>query len=178
MGATVPKPKYKYANTDYKLTQCEFDKIMSYIDKLLSIVPHTQSQKNKLESLRMLKSALLILRQYGIRVGALDSLKLNGNYFTAITKGGKITKHYIDIDTDAFSYKFKKNTVQKAFFRLCAYLHNVGVIKKVYNCHDIRHLFAFEYYSQTKDILGLKNKLTHSSLHVTDIYLQHLNYTS
>lgn len=175
LGATVPTKKYKYANTDFQLTQCEFDKIMSFIDGLLSINPHTQAQKNKLESLRMLKSALLILRHYGIRVGALDSIKLNGDHFIAITKGGKITKHFVDIDTQAFSYKFKKNTVQKAFFRLCAHLHKAGVIKKVYNCHDIRHLFAFEYYSQTKDIVGLKNKLTHSSLHVTDIYLQHLN---
>lgn len=181
VGATVPQKKYKYAHNSSPMTQGDYNVIMDTIATLLAIEPITQAQKNKVKSLCMLQGALAIMRHYGLRVGALDAIVVSGGdtlspvkelFFTTKTKGAKQIKRKIEVDLKFFEFKFKKNTIQKAFHRLCVSLFNQKKINKVYNCHDIRHLFAVEYYSGSKDIVGLKNQLGHSSLQVTDVYLQ------
>ena len=121
------------------------------------------------------KTIFTLLRETGLRVGAVKTIKIgeNGklNYYSKGKEGKTIVnpelaKKLKKIDLS----KITESSVQKALQHAC---RRAGVT--IMNPHSIRHLFASSFYQQTKDIYSLKKQLNHSSIGITEIYLKSLN---
>jgi site-specific recombinase XerD len=130
------------------------------------------------------KAAAAVMALRGLRVGALNSLSINGARFTAHSKGKDITGTMPAAAIDAvkaaglplrcaFS-KHKTNTLQKRVERAVKKLHKDGKIDAAYSCHDLRHYFAITEYRKNKDIHKLCKLLGHSSIQITETYLKGL----
>ena len=133
----------------------------------------------------IIRMAIVFIRDTGIRVGALDTLRIKNNKYYAYSKGkdisGSVSKSLITKIKNAgldSSEPFKnKNSevVRVTFATTCKRMHERGLIKESYSVHDIRHLFAVSFYKKTKDIYALKNLLNHSSIAITEVYLKSLD---
>jgi len=105
------------------------------------------------------RMAIVFIRDTGIRVGAIDTLKIipNGyaernNKYYAYSKGKDITglvsktmltkikNARFDV-TEPFKNK-SSEVVRVTFATTCKRMHKQGLIKDSYSVHDIRHLFA------------------------------------
>ncbi len=133
----------------------------------------------------VVKLAIEFIRSAGIRVGAIDSLKIKNGKYYAYSKGkdisGTISKAMLNkikaskLPT-AEPFKNKSSEVIRVTFATtCKRLYSRGDIKAAYSVHDIRHLFAVSFYKKTKDIYALKNLLNHSSISITELYLKSLD---
>ncbi|GHU47717.1 hypothetical protein FACS1894200_03550 [Spirochaetia bacterium] len=120
----------------------------------------------------------------GLRIGALPTLKLNGNgRYNGISKGKELKAVTLPSsiktairqaglnENEPFS-SLNINLAKVHLNRVCHRLMRDGKIKTVYSHHDLRHFFATKEYNATHDIKALKTKLNHSSIAVTDRYIE------
>ncbi len=129
--------------------------------------------------------AIIFIQHTGIRVGAIDTLKIKDGKYYAYSKGKDITgivnktlltkikNTGLDI-TEPFKNK-SSEVIRVTFANTCKRLYTSGLIASAYSVHDIRHLFAVSFYKKTKDIYALKNLLNHSSIAITEVYLKSLD---
>ena len=181
-GATLPRKEYKKAiKTDQNktipvMTEKEYKAIIKAIEKETRREGNHIAEANARGGAERLLPAVRAMAEYGLRVGAIPTIERKGKYFTYTTKGGKSFNAGIKAGTlpeRKTPFKgYKVITIQKAFKRITDRLKDTGAIQYAYTCHDLRHYFAFRFYSQTKDIVRLKSLLGHASLNVTDIYIQ------
>lgn len=180
--ATLPRKEYKKAiKTDQNktipvMTEKEYKAIIKAIEKETRREGNHISEANARGGAERLLPAVRVMAEYGLRVGAIPTIERKGKYFTYTTKGGKSFNADIKAGTlpeGKTPFKgYKVITVQKALKRITERLKEKGIIQYAYTCHDLRHYFAFRFYSETKDIVRLKSLLGHASLNVTDIYIQ------
>lgn len=137
----------------------------------------TGSKNKKLGSIKALLT-LMILRDTGIRSGALRTLNLDrdGN-FTAKSKGvkikGKIDYEILDrIEVYGLNPQFpfaNYKSFPKWFER------STKKLGLTFTIHGIRHRFAIDHYNKNKDIVALQRALGHSSIMATQAYLATLD---
>jgi site-specific recombinase XerD len=140
----------------------------------------------KRKQARVLLAVISVIKNHGIRCGALPSFTINRNgRYLAESKGREI-KGILNIETSTLLNKlgFDKNkpfadmevnTIQKSFERFCKRLVLNEKIKIVYSLHDLRHYSAIKHYSKNKDIISTQRYLGHKSVSVTQGYLASLN---
>jgi len=128
---------------------------------------------------------LKILRMYGLRVGALKTLKIdrNGN-FKAFSKGkevyGKFNEDILNLlDSYGLSRREPFRDYSEAAFSMWLWRAQksdelAGMFKTKFSPHSIRHRFSIDFYKRTKDVHELSRRLGHSSLLVTTSYLSGL----
>lgn len=65
---------------------------------------------------------------------------------------------------------------QLAYSTLKTYIFNIGKFLHIsrLSAHKLRHCYALKLYERDKDLVKLKNRLGHSSLDTTAIYLSHV----
>jgi site-specific recombinase XerD len=180
--AELPRKEYKKAiKTDQNKTipvmnEKEYKAIIKAIEKETRREGKHIAEANARGGAERLLPAVRVMAEYGLRVGAIPTIERKGNYFTYTTKGNKSFNADIKAGTlpeGKTPFKgYRVITIQKAFKRITDRLKDSGAIQYAYTCHDLRHYFAFRFYSQTKDIVRLKSLLGHASLNVTDIYIQ------
>ena len=180
-GSPLPRKEFKKAiQTDQKKTipvmnQEEFDIIMKTLRQMSRMKGKKAQIKNSRRSARRLIPVIHFLGTYGLRVGSLLSVEVKDGYFTFTGKGNKSQRVELEDDIVKGTKPFKNYkviTIQKAISRVTGKLFKERLIRHWYSCHDFRHYFACQYYNRTKDIIKLKQKLSHASVNVTDIYLQ------
>ena len=120
----------------------------------------------------------------GLRAGSFENMSFHGKKFFTTSKGkdisGEIPETCIELIEKAglkknqpFTY-WSTARVSSTFQYHVNKLYKTGKISYKYSAHDLRHFFALNEYSQHKDIYALKEMLHHSSIAVTEIYLQGL----
>ena len=151
------------------------------------LIPTAEELSIIIESISnpVIKTAIIFIRDTGIRVGALDTLKIKGSKYYAYSKGKDISgvvsddliKQIIEVGLEPLEpFKTKSSEVVRVTFAtVCKRLHARKIINASYSVHDIRHLFAVTFYKETKDIYALKNLLNHSSIAITEVYLKSLD---
>ena len=169
-GAPLPKKEYKNARAE--------NSVMS--DAELKIIEGYFGKRKKQS---ILSQAIHFMATYGLRVGALPSIKIDraAGVFSYETKGGKKGRRkLIQATLERFAlkaYPFSKSSrvgLSVSVHRLMAKLYKARLISRAYSAHDFRHFFAANHYKQNKDIVKLKSLLDHASISITDIYLQGL----
>lgn len=183
IGANLPKKQYKKAiKPDQKKTipVMNEDEYKTIIDELERMAK-TRGKHIKFKLMRQSAAELLpavhVMADYGLRVGAISTVEIKGDYLTFTTKGEKSQIMALLPDTKLTGKPFRDYrviTIQKGFTRLTKRLTEQGKIRHAYSCHDLRHLFAVNHYQQHKDIVALMFALGHASVNVTMIYLQSL----
>jgi len=180
--AILPRKEYKKAiKTDQSktipvMTEAEYKAIIKAIEQEARREgPHAADINAKASAERLLP-AVRVMAEYGLRVGAIPTIERRGDYFTYTTKGGKsftadIRPGILPEGKHPFR-GYRVITIQKALKRITTRLKDNGTIRYAYSCHDLRHFFAYRFYTKTRDIVRLKTLLGHASLNVTDIYLQ------
>jgi site-specific recombinase XerD len=131
-----------------------------------------------------LKAAIVLMGQGGLRAGALPSLRISGQAWTATTKGkeqtGRVPMEARDaIQKAGLSLRSPfgdKNVwqIEDAFRYLTKKLHAEKKIEARYSCHDLRHAFAVRIYEATHDIYQVERALGHATVGVTETYLRSL----
>jgi site-specific recombinase XerD len=128
-----------------------------------------------------------VMMHRGLRVGALPSLTLKGDKWTATTKGKEQSGTMPDSALQAIDFAkldkkapFAGMTAQAIADRiryLVQGLVKAGTIDARYSVHDFRHYYAIQEYTATPDIYRLKLLLGHASIAVTESYLKSLNFS-
>lgn len=130
------------------------------------------------------KAAATVLYSQGLRVGALESIKIKDRHYTASSKGKEISGLLNEQSIKAIR-KAKLNSKQpfqdittekvKDHFRyVTKKLFKDGTLSALYTVHDLRHAFAVKEYTENRDIYRLKVLLNHASIQVTETYLRGL----
>jgi site-specific recombinase XerD len=132
----------------------------------------------------VLRAAIVMMSQGGLRVGALPSLSITGARWTATTKGkeqsGKVPEEAREaIQRAGLSLRspFKAFTATRLLDRfryLVRKLHAAGRIAALYSVHDLRHAFAVRLYEATHDVYQVEKALGHANVSVTETYLRSL----
>ena len=139
------------------------------------------------EAARKLIPVISIMAGYGLRIGSIPQIEINKeeNYFSVIVKGGKILTFNLSGDTIDLLKKYnafkrhpfqdiKPANVEIVLKRITRELKEKGKIRYAYTPHDFRHFFACTFYQESKDIVKLCRMLGHSTINITDIYLQNI----
>jgi site-specific recombinase XerD len=126
--------------------------------------------------------AVYIMAVRGLRIGALKTLKICGNRYTAVSKGKQI---YGEFSNDILSQirksnlnnktpfaEYSVNALKLRIYRQTQKLFNEGKIKSAFSAHDFRHFFAITEYQKDKDIYKLSKLLDHSNISITENYLK------
>jgi len=131
-----------------------------------------------------LKLAVYIMAYRGLRVGALNKLKVWGNGFQTVSKGKEIYGEFSDdiiamLKKSSLNYKMpfcdlSTGALKVRIIRATQKLHKQGIINAPYSAHDFRHYFAVSNYLQDKDIYRLSKLLDHSNIAITQTYLKTL----
>ena len=131
-----------------------------------------------------LSPALMMLRDCGLRVGALPGLTVRDGRYTTWSKGKQISgemsiealkmmrKKKLNLNKPFGNYTDRKIKcdIQYQITRLV----NKGKIKTRFSPHDCRHLYAIKKYKETKDMMKVRDLLGHSSVSMTELYLRGL----
>ena len=130
----------------------------------------------------ILRAAIVMMSQAGLRVGALPSLSITGARWTATTKGkeqsGKVPEEAREaIQRAGLSLRrpFADLTATKILLRfayLVKKLHAAGKLQALYSVHDLRHAFAVRVYESTHDVYQVEKALGHANVGVTETYLR------
>lgn len=128
------------------------------------------------------RAAASVMAYRGLRVGALPTMTIRGERFTARSKGKDISgtlppetldairaagldarKPFADTTAqriaDGIRYATKKQAAS-------------GVIAAAYSAHDLRHLYAVGEYRKDRDLYRVSRLLGHASIQVTETYLK------
>jgi len=130
------------------------------------------------------KMAVSIMAFRGLRIGALNNLKIWGNRYSAISKGKSIYGEFpIEVLTNIKSSElnnkspfegFSTNALKLRIYRATYKLYKAGKIYAAYSAHDFRHYFAVNEYQKNKDIYRLCKLLDHTNIGITEAYLRSL----
>jgi site-specific recombinase XerD len=130
------------------------------------------------------KLAVYIMAYRGLRLGALNRLKIWGNSYQTISKGKEIFGEFSDdimkmIKTSTLNNKvpfgdYSTNALKIRIIRATQKLHKQGIINAPYSAHDFRHYYAVSNYKQDRDIYRLSKLLDHSNIAITQNYLKAL----
>lgn len=133
---------------------------------------------------KAIKSAIIFIKESGVRVGALPNLEIRKKKYFSFSKGKEVSGN---ISETAVKY-LKKNkldlkcpfknksseVIRNIFYRSSKRLYKKGKIKAKYSIHDVRHYFAIKLYKKTKDIELIRQALNHSNIAITGLYLRSL----
>jgi len=130
------------------------------------------------------KMAVYIMAYRGLRVGALNRLKVWGNGYQTVSKGKEIFGEFSD-DIMAMLKKSSLNNkspfgdystgaLKVRIIRATQKLYKAGKINAPYSAHDFRHYYAVSNYKQEKDIFKLSKLLDHTNIAITQNYLKAL----
>ena len=124
-----------------------------------------------------------LMSSLGLRSGAFDTLVIEGNEFSCVTKGKAMTGTI----PDALLVFLKRRVKRKKLFvgmplsalkrSLNSHIEKLfkeGRLKACYSSHDFRHYFAIQEYRKDKDIWRVSRLLNHTSLTATEKYLKGL----
>ena len=179
----LPKKEISVKQSDEIPTNDELDLLEVYARELAQstgIGSHTKIQGGK-KALCTIKC----LRETGLRIGALQNLKIDTNgYYQARSKGsiaqGRISNELLNIFIQfGLSKKepfkdYSSSAFQMWLWRALTSPEMRDKIKRIFSCHSIRHRFSIDFYNETKDVHELSKRLGHSSLLVTTAYLSGL----
>lgn len=134
------------------------------------------------------RAAAAVMLFRGLRVGALPSLTIRGDRFTARSKGKDISGV---LPSEAFAAicdasldvrrPFAESSETKladAIRKRTAKLAEAGAITAAFSAHDLRHLYAVTEYRKDRDIYRVSRLLGHAPIHVTETYLHGLGEIS
>ena len=122
-----------------------------------------------------LKAVFLLLSETGLRRNELFKCSLKGNYLhLRETKGrrDRLVRIPPDLIPDfilATENPYHPDFISHAFTRA---VKEAGIDPSGRSLHSLRHTFALREYYRTKDIYLVKGLLGHSSVTVTEIYMQ------
>ena len=165
-GVRTPKRVYKYGREGKVsvLTSQELEVIIS----------QAEQQKNAERILPMIR----IMAKYGVRLGGLQGLKVTAVNIAVQSKG---QTYYIDRENDcdlAEGVYFKgetANRIKSAIDKLSKKIVRLKLLNRSFSAHDFRHYAALtKYISSNYNIVAVSRMLGHSSIAVTDAYLQGL----
>jgi integrase len=128
--------------------------------------------------------AVCVMAYRGLRVGALNRLKIWGNGYQAVSKGKEIYGEFPEeimrmIKASPLNNKSpfggcSIGALKVRIIRATGKLHREGKISAPYSAHDFRHYFAVSNYQRDKDIYRLSKLLDHSNIAITENYLKGL----
>jgi len=165
-GAKLPKPQRKRVLK--VLTENDFNKIMDSLTPGAGRGDH----KRTLDTMRKWKLIFQLIRETGLRISAIKTIRISEKgiieYYSKGKTGRAVISAKLSRELKGLELSgITEGSIQKAFQMACK---RAGI--SVLNPHSLRHLYSSAYYQQTKDIYGLKNKLNHSSIAVTENYLK------
>jgi site-specific recombinase XerD len=127
------------------------------------------------------KMAVYIMAYRGLRVGALNKMKVWGTSYKSYSKGKNIFGDFpVEVLTNIKYSDFNNQTpfenistpaLKMRIIRACKKLYDEGKIRTVYSAHDFRHYFAVSEYQKDKDIYRLSKLLDHTNISITETYL-------
>ena len=185
----IPYPKREYRKSvkqgkpgDPVMSEEEYQAILSELHSKMSHEGIRIYDERIRRSARKLKAACHVMGEYGLRLGSLQTVKRDGEYFTYRVKGGAIQKKALRPITEMVIEEAGLNReepfkrigragIQIAVSRLTVEMAGRGVIRHAYSCHDFRHYYAVKLYRETRDIYMVKEALGHASVTVTETYL-------
>jgi site-specific recombinase XerD len=184
-GADLPAKEYKKADNKEKNSPVMNEKELSTIEDRISekidgISGIRSCDIKSLRSTRLLSQAVHFMSKYGLRSGAIQTIRIEEVRFKYTTKGDKTRSRELREDTIFLLYGshdqpfkgFGTSALQQGFKRITAELEADGEIREAFTCHDLRHYFAHKLFSATGDILQVSRALDHRSVNITQIYLQ------
>lgn len=132
------------------------------------------------------RMAVYVMAYRGLRVGALNNLKVWGSRYKAVSKGKNIhgefpievicniKNSYLNSQSpfEGFTTNALKLRIYRATMKLC----KEGKIRAAYSAHDFRHFFAVSEYQKDKDIYKLSKLLDHSNIAITETYLKSMKF--
>jgi integrase len=128
------------------------------------------------------QAAVVVMKEVGLRIGALDSLSIRNGKYTAFSKGKEISGMFPNavlkvikgtgLDTKQPFGGLPYDSIRCAFKYQVGKLVKEGLISAPYSVHDLRHFYAIQEYMKDKDIYRLKVLLNHASIMVTENYLR------
>lgn len=130
--------------------------------------------------------AVYLMIHLGIRVGAIAGISVQGNRYTAESKGKNISGDFpsfvaeevsrwgFDLGTDKPFSEINKGIVQYHLTKICDSLYTAGVITVKCHAHSFRHYFAVQKYKESRDIYEVSRLLNHTSVSITQRYLESL----
>ena len=131
------------------------------------------------------RMAIYIMAYRGLRVGALNKLRVWGAGYQSYSKGKSIHGQFpaeviVNIKgSDLFNKSpfenLTTNALKLRIYRQTLKLHKQGKIQAAYSAHDFRHYFAVTEYKKDNDIYRLSKLLDHTNISVTETYLRSLN---
>ncbi len=130
-----------------------------------------------------LRAEITVMARLGLRVGGLPSFSINGNRWTAKTKGkdqrGKVLDEVRKAITKAelsLRSPFASSTsgaLAKAFEYHVGKLQKAGKVSAAFSCHSLRHAFAVKFYTDSgHDIYATSKALGHADIGTTQTYLR------
>jgi site-specific recombinase XerD len=130
------------------------------------------------------RMAVYIMAYRGLRVGALNKLKVWGAKYQSYSKGKNIygefpievivnIKHS-DLNNKTPFESLTTNALKLRIYRQTMKLQREGKINAAYSAHDFRHYFAVTEYEKDKDIYKLSKLLDHTNISITETYLKTL----
>lgn len=137
---------------------------------------------------KKMAASLVIMKGLGVRIGAISDITFNGRFYSAFSKGKTVRgvvpqelKEVLiglgyDMEQEKPFQELSKTFIQQNFTLAVKSLYRAGVIKHEYHPHSIRHLFAVTQYHQDRDIYALSKLLNHSSVGITQRYLDSIQY--
>jgi integrase len=128
------------------------------------------------------KMAVYIMAYRGLRVGALNKLKVWGNKYQSYSKGKNIYGEFpievvtnikqSDLNNQTPFHGLTTNALKLRIYRQTMKLRDQGKISAAYSAHDFRHYFAVSEYQKDKDIYKLSKLLDHTNIAITENYLK------
>ncbi len=187
----LPKKKIAVKEAEQIPSNKELDLLEQYaLSQIVSVGSKSgRGLKNKETGNLYAYISLKILRAYGLRVGALQGIKIDrdGNFKTK-SKGhevhGKFDSDILELlNSSGLSHKEPFKEYTESAFSMCLWRAQSSdelnaKFKRKYSAHGIRHRFSIDYYNRTKDVNELSKRLGHSSLLVTTAYLAGLKIDS
>jgi site-specific recombinase XerD len=130
------------------------------------------------------KMAVYIMAYRGLRIGALNKLKVWGTSYKSFSKGKTITGDfpveivanikYSELNNKTPFETLTTNALKLRIYRQTQRLQREGKISAAYSAHDFRHYFAITEYQKDKDIYRVSKLLDHSNISITETYLRSL----
>jgi site-specific recombinase XerD len=152
--------------------------------RCLAVPSEEEIQELQIAAAPVLRAAIAVMSEAGLRVGALPALAIYGERFKTITKGKEQAglmpeeaRRAIERAGLALRAPFTGLTAQQIadrFRYLSKRLKEAGKIQERYSVHDLRHAFAVKRYQQTHDVYAVEKALGHANVAVTEHYLRSL----
>ena len=159
----------------------EYAAIVAEIERRINAPGNRAADVNRRDSARRLLPIVHFMAHYGLRIGDVLTVRIEGTYFSVLAKGDK--ERTIDLDPETRElldrlgivrrdpFRVGTSTVQGAVTRITGEFAERGEIRHKYTCHDFRHHFAVNLYRKTRDIYAVSRALGHATVAVTEVYL-------